>query len=308
MLFRSAVKTLNDITPKTGYDYLLNLGFTTLVDNYTNTSGKTYTDISLPLALGGLTKGVTNLELTSGFATIANGGVYQRPSFYTKILDHDGNVLLDNTGGQEAKSVIKDSTAWLLTNAMEDVIQKGTGKLLKFRNLPMAQAGKTGTSTGNRDLWFVGYTPNLTAGIWGGYDSNRKQNQTSYHKNLWRDIMETLNRNYTVSSFQKPSSVTTESICTKCGKLAIEELCNRAIGGSCEKKEFFAIDSVPTEACDCHIRCKICRTSGRLAGDGCPASQIYTAVYLQKNESAQTSDSSLVVPNYLSGSICEVHN
>ncbi len=303
-----AVKTLNDITPKTGYDYLLNLGFTTLVDNYTNTSGKTYTDISLPLALGGLTKGVTNLELTSGFATIANGGVYQRPSFYTKILDHDGNVLLDNTGGQEAKSVIKDSTAWLLTNAMEDVIQKGTGKLLKFRNLPMAQAGKTGTSTGNRDLWFVGYTPNLTAGIWGGYDSNRKQNQTSYHKNLWRDIMETLNRNYTVSSFQKPSSVTTESICTKCGKLAIEELCNRAIGGSCEKKEFFAIDSVPTEACDCHIRCKICRTSGRLAGDGCPASQIYTAVYLQKNESAQTSDSSLVVPNYLSGSICEVHN
>lgn len=303
-----AVKTLNDITPKTGYDYLLNLGFTTLVDNYKSTSGKTYTDISLPLALGGLTKGVTNLELTSGFATIANGGVYQRPSFYSKIIDHDGNVLLDNTNAGEKKSVMKDSTSWLLTNAMEDVINKGTGGLLKFKKLPMPQAGKTGTSTGNRDLWFVGYTPNLTAGIWGGYDSNRKQSSASYHKNIWRDIMEELNQDYTVSSFKKPSSITTEVICTKCGKLAIEELCNRAVGGSCQRKEFFAEDSVPTETCDCHIRCKICKSSGRLAGDGCPSTQIYTAVYLQKNESAHTSDSPLVIPSSLSGSVCEIHN
>lgn len=68
-----AVKTLEEVTPKIGYDYLQNLGFTTLVDNYTDSSGNTYTDIALPLALGGLTKGVTNLELTNGFASIANG-------------------------------------------------------------------------------------------------------------------------------------------------------------------------------------------------------------------------------------------
>lgn len=303
-----AVKTLNAITPKTGYDYLLNLGFTTLVDNYTDSSGKTFTDISLPLALGGLTKGVTNLELTSAFAAIANQGLYQRPCFYTKILDHNGNVLLDNSQIQEKKSVIKDSTSWLLTSAMEDVINKGTGGRLKFKKLQMSQAGKTGTSTGNRDLWFVGYTPYLTAGIWGGYDSNNKQSNTSYHKDIWRDIMEKLNQDYAPVSFKKPSSITSAVICTKCGNLAIDDLCEDAIGGSCAKQEYFAKDSVPTETCNCHIRCKICKSSSHLAGDGCPATQIYTAVYLQKNESAHTSDSSLVIPSYLSGSICEVHN
>ncbi len=303
-----AVKTLNQITPRTGYEYLLNLGFTTLVDNYSDSDGKTYTDISLPLALGGLTKGVTNLELTNGFASIANQGTYQPATFYTKIVDHNGNVLLDNTTNTESMQVMKDSTAWLLTNAMEDVIQKGTGGRLKFKNLDMPQAGKTGTSTGNRDLWFVGYTPYLTAGIWGGYDNNKKQSSISYHKDLWRDIMEQLNHDFTKSDFTKPNSITTAVICTKCGKLAIDGICENAVGGSCAKKEYFARDSVPTENCDCHVRCKICKSSGHLAGDGCPATQIYTAVYLQKNESTPTADSSLIIPGYLAGSICQVHN
>ena len=117
-----AVKTLEEVTPKIGYDYLQNLGFTTLVDNYTDSSGNTYTDIALPLALGGLTKGVTNLELTNGFASIANGGTHYETSFYTKIYDHDGNLLLENDN--EGQQVMKESTAWLLTNAMEDVIKK----------------------------------------------------------------------------------------------------------------------------------------------------------------------------------------
>ena len=131
-----AVKTLEQVTPKTGYDYLLNLGFTTLVDSYTDNSGKTYTDVALPMALGGLTKGVTNLELTSGFASIASGGTYHRPVFYTKVMDHEGNILLDNTEDRGAQ-VMKDSTAWLLTSAMQDVIYDGTGKRLKFKKLPM---------------------------------------------------------------------------------------------------------------------------------------------------------------------------
>lgn len=92
---------------------------------------------------------------------------------------------------------MKESTAWLLTSAMEDVISKGTGSRLKFKKINMPQAGKTGTSTGNRDLWFVGYTPYLTAGIWGGYDSGQKQTSLTYQKDLWRDTMEKLNQNYT---------------------------------------------------------------------------------------------------------------
>lgn len=302
----AAVKTLNQVTPKTAYDYLLNLGFTTLVDNYTAKDGKTYTDISLPLALGGLTRGVTNLELTTGFAAIANQGTYHPATFYTKIVDHDGNVLLDNTTDIESRQVMKDSTSWLLTSAMEDVIRTGTGGRLKFRQLSMAQAGKTGTSTGNRDLWFVGYTPYLTAGIWGGYDDNKKQRSITYHKDLWRDIMEQLNHDYTKSTFVRPDSITNAVICTKCGKLAIDGICNNAVGGSCAKKEYFSKDSLPTENCDCHVRCKICRASGHLASDRCPSSQVYTAVYLQKNESTATADSSRIIPDYLA-STCQIH-
>lgn len=303
-----AVKTLEQVGPKTAYDYLLNLGFSTLVDNYTDSAGDVYTDIALPLALGGLTKGVTNLELTNSFATIANGGMYHKPSFYTRILDHDGNVLLENDE-TETSQVIKDSTAWLLTSAMQDVVSKGTGTKLKFQSLDMPVAGKTGTSTGNKDLWFVGYTPYLTAGIWGGYDASEKQSSTSYHKDIWRTIMEQLNKKYEKKAFRKPDSITSAVICTKCGKLAIDGLCANAIGGSCEKKEYFAKDSLPTETCDCHVHCSICKASGHLAGDNCPVSGVYTAVYLQKEEeSAQTADSPLIIPSYLSNSLCRVHN
>ena len=305
-----AVKTLEQITPKTGYDYLLNIGFTTLVDNYTDSTGKTYTDVALPMALGGLTKGVTNLELTSGFASIASGGTYHRPVFYTKVIDHDGNVLLDNTADHGTR-VMKDSTAWLLTSAMQDVIYEGTGKSLKFKKLQMPQAGKTGTSTGNKDLWFVGYTPYYTAGIWGGYDSSEKQEDNSYHKEIWRTVMEKINSKKARKTFKKPKSVSSTTICTKCGKLAIKSLCDQAIGGSCTKLEYFARESLPTEKCDCHVRRRICRSSQRPASDNCPSSEVYSIVYLQKKEtdsnSQNTSDNALTFPNYLTNSICNVH-
>lgn len=302
------VKTLQQVTPKTGYDYLLNLGFTTLTDNYTDSSGKTYTDIALPMALGGLTKGVTNLELTNGFATIANGGTYRRPVFYTTVTDHDGNILLDNTSDAGVR-VMKDSTAWLLTSAMQDVITNGTGTRLKFKKLNMPQAGKTGTTTGNRDLWFVGYTPYLTAGVWGGYDGSEKQDNTTYHKEIWRTIMEKLNRKYPRMTFKKPKSISSAQICTKCGKLAIRGLCDQAVGGSCTKHEYFSRESLPTESCDCHVRHRICRISRHLASDNCPASQVYSAVYLQKNtdSSSNTADRSLMLPDTLTNSACTIH-
>ncbi len=306
-----AVKTLEQVTPKTGYDYLQNLGFTTLVDSYTDSSGKTYTDITLPMALGGLTKGVTNLELTSGFAAVASGGTWHRPVFYSKVMDHDGNVLLDNTE-EKGVRVMKDSTAWLLTSAMQDVIYNGTGKQLKFKKLQMPQAGKTGTTTGSRDLWFVGYTPYYTAGIWGGYDNSSKQKNTSYHKEIWRTIMEKINHRKARTTFKKPKSVTSTRICTKCGKLAIKDLCDQAVGGSCSKLEYFSRESLPAEKCDCHVRRRICRSSQRPAGDNCPPGGVYSIVYLQKKETdsdhrQNTADNSLIIPDHLTNSLCQIH-
>lgn len=261
-----AVKTLEQVTPKVGYDYLLNLGFTSLVESYTDASGKIYSDISLPMALGGLTKGVSNLELTTAFASIANGGVYNKATFYTKIIDHDGNVLLDKSPvvtktkdkkGNEvttvstssSKQVMKDSTAFLLTSAMQDVVNSGTGTALKMRDINMPVAGKTGTSTGNKDLWFVGYTPYLTAGIWGGYDASEKQSNTTYHKAIWKAIMEKLSKKHKdeKAKFKMPASVVAVRTCTVCGKpLAKDHYSSRS------KKEYFAKGTVPEETCSVH--------------------------------------------------------
>ncbi len=187
-----AVKTLEQVTPRTGFSYLQKLGFTTLVESE-EINGKVYSDISLPTALGGLTKGIKNIELTSAFAAIANKGSYIEPIYYTKIIDHDGNILIDHT--PEKSQVMKSSTAWLLTDAMKDVVTSGTGTLTKFTSVDMPIAGKTGTTSNNVDLWFVGYTPYYTAGIWSGYDNNLSQTNTTYHKVLWRTIMEKIHQN-----------------------------------------------------------------------------------------------------------------
>lgn len=243
------VKTLAKVTTKVAYDYLVNLGITTLVDSRIDKSGKVFSDIQLPMALGGLTDGVTNLELTAAYASIANGGVYTEPVLYTRILDHDGNVLIDKT--PVTRQVFKDSTAYLLTSAMEDVISIGTGTAAKFTGIDMPAAGKTGTTSKDIDLWFEGYTPYYTAGIWGGWDLNKDQVNTTYHKTIWKTIMERVHteKNLEKKEFDVPDSVSKVSICRICGKLAVEGVCSSY--GS-EKTEYFAKDTIPKEYCSCH--------------------------------------------------------
>ena len=148
------VKVLTLITPQLGYDYVKNFGFTTVVDReeiMVNGEVQIYSDIQQSLALGGLTHGVTNKELNAAYACIANGGTYIKPKLYTKVVDHDGNVILDNTQ-PDSKQVIKETTAWLLTDAMQTVVTQGTGASVNFGN--MAIAGKTGTTSDYNDIWF----------------------------------------------------------------------------------------------------------------------------------------------------------
>ncbi len=258
-----AVKTLQKVTPRVGYEYLVKMGLTSLVDNYTASNGKVYSDIALPMALGGLTKGVTNLELTTAFASIANGGVYNKATFYTKVVDHNGNVILDRSpktteersGDKMIKTittptsnrVMKDSTAFLLTSAMEDVVKSGTGTAIKFNSLNMPVAGKTGTTTNNKDIWFVGYTPYLTAGIWAGYDNTLRQGNTTYHKTMWKTIMERINKRYPKKGFTKPASVIKTNVCSVCGKRIPQ-----GRYGYHAVNEYFAKSSLPNGYCYSH--------------------------------------------------------
>lgn len=299
------VKTLAQVTPQVGFDYLKKLGFSTLVDSKTSDSGKVYSDINLSLALGGITDGVTNLELTAAYAAIANGGVYKEPTFYTKILDHDNNVLINKE--PEERQVMKESTAYLLTSAMEDVVKKGTGTSVNFNRIHMPIAGKTGTTSEDKDLWFAGYTPYYTASIWSGYDNNLKQTNKSYHKIIWRDIMQRIHEEYNLESqpFNKPDSIVSAKICTKSGKLAVPGLCDKYIGGSTVKTEYFAKGTVPTEKCDVHIKVTICKDSGYEANEHCPESSLEEKVYLIKDEKSPTKDTPYI---YSSNKTCKKHN
>ncbi len=252
------VKTLTEIGTDLGYSYLQDFGFSTMVDDDNNQA----------LALGGITKGVTNLDLTAAYATIANNGTYIKPRFYTKILDHDGNVLIDNT--PQTHGVLKPSTAWLLTNAMQDVVTKGTGTSVNFGN--MAIAGKTGTTTKNRDALFAGFTPYYTCVVWGGFDDNTPQDggTTSYPKKIWRAVMSRIHETLEYRDFIMPDDITTATICKKSGKLTVAGLCDADPRGSMARTEYFAEGSVPTEYCDHHVSVTICAQSGMLATDFCP--------------------------------------
>ena len=232
-----AVKTITEITPRLGFDYCRKLGITTLVDNEKRADG-VFTDVQQPLALGGITYGVKNLEITGAYAAIANRGVYNKPIFYTTIKDHDGNVLLDNTEGN-SKRVLKESTAWLLTDAMIGVVTSGTGGQARLRN--MTVSGKTGSTTDNKDIWFVGYTPYYTCGVWAGYDDNAELSNTSFHLVLWRSIMSRVHEGLDDPGFGESDQVEQMTVCARSGKLP-------SIGCAAQK-EWIAKENVPTEKC-----------------------------------------------------------
>ena len=237
-----AVRTLTEtVGLEKGYQYLQKFGFTTLVNNDPDYPGMT--DVAQSTALGGITRGVYNIEMTAAYAAIANGGVYTEPILYTEILDHDGNVLIDNTT-PDTHEVIKESTAYLLTSAMEDVISRGTGTSARLSN--MAVAGKTGTTENSTDLWLSAYTPYYTASVWGGYDENKHMENMSqsWHMVIWRNIMERIHSELEYKDFTVPSSVVQRTICTQTGKLAVD--------GCPALTEYFDKDTVVKESCSGH--------------------------------------------------------
>lgn len=260
-----AVKTLTLITPQLGFDYLKSFGFSTLVERE-EIGGQIFTDIQQTMALGGLTKGVTCEELNAAYACIANGGAYIKPKLYTKVFDHDGNLILDNTMPQ-AKQVIKETTAYLLTDAMVDVVTApgGTGGSVNFGN--MAIAGKTGTTSAYNDVWFSGFTPYYTATTWAGFDNNVKLSgeEKNLAKKLWRATMSKIHEELPSKSFTIPPGIVTGTVCARSGKLPIAGLCDGTL-----RTEYFAEGGIPTESCDVHYTGQVCQYSMQPAREFCP--------------------------------------
>ena len=296
---------METVTPRLGVEYCKNFGITTLTDN----------DYSASAALGGLHNGVTNLELTAAYATIANGGTYTEPIFFTKIIDHNGKVLIDNT--PTTRRVIKESTAFLLTDAMREsmisnrkfarsgVSVNSTSTKAHLDN--MSCAGKSGTTSRSNDIWFVGYTPYYTAGIWSGFDENQKLSEedsgTSYHKIIWKKIMTKVHDSQKLKNveFTKPSDIETAVICRKSGKLPISGVCSSDPRGNATYTEYFAKGTVPTEKCDVHSSIRVCSESGQKPTQFCPSTRSKTIMKLPDSNST-TDDSYFSYPRK-----CSVH-
>lgn len=307
-----AVKCLMDtVSPSLGINYVQNFGITTL----------TSTDNVPSLALGGLTYGVTNLELTAAYETIENQGIYVEPTFYTKVLDHNGKVLLDKE--QETHTVLKESTASLLTDALISTVDNTllgddwndagvSGTSLNCKIDGMSTAGKSGTTSEENDLWFVGFTPYYTAGIWSGYDENKTVSSTSsYHKEIWAKIMTRIHDGLKDTGFAESMDIVERKICSKSGLLAIEGVCDSEDVNGVVYTEKFAVGTEPTEYCDRHEAYDICTASYRIATDSCPKDKIVKKVYLKiddaDNDGNITEDNSYTIPSGLGEQTCTVH-
>ena len=230
------VKKYTEITPALGYKYL--------TENFAFSSLDPTNDIGQAVCLGGIYKGVNNLEMTAAYASIANGGIYTEPILYTKIYDHDGNLLYEKTPNTHV--AMKETTAALLTDAMQDVITQGTGGQAYFSGMPIA--GKTGTTTDTKDLWLSAYTPYLTASIWTGFDDSQPMNfdDQSFHNRLWRDIMKRIHADYEYKNFSIPDSLISKKICSISGRLASDDTCK-------SYTEYFSPGTEPKQTCPGHV-------------------------------------------------------
>lgn len=299
-----AVRCITDVTPALSFEYLLNFGFTSLVDEMELADGSIVSDINQATALGGLTRGVYNEELTAAYAAIANNGMYIEPVYYTKVTDSNGRIILE--ANPEIRKVIEEETAYQLTSAMHDVVTEGTGKLANIDNQYVA--GKTGTTSDNYDIWFAGYTDYLTASIWSGFDEKMDLEKycgsTSYHNKLWSIIMKEIHdaKGYTYEEPEKPDSVVEATVCTNCGYLAIEGVCGT-------RTEVFSDKNIPTESCKCHLQYTICTVSGKLAGDNCPAETRQTVTHATtfQGKNSYDSDAVYALPSEIQNGVCIIH-
>ena len=275
------VKLVAEMTPEYCYTFAKDkMGLSTLVSDYVNSKGETLSDVALaPLALGGLTNGVTIRAMTAAYATFANEGVYRQARTYTKVLDAGGkNVVLDNT--QSSHVAMKDMTAWYITDMLQNTVSYGSGTAAALENMPVA--GKTGTTTSDFDRWFAGYTPYYTGVVWCGYDTPEEVVLTDSSTNpaivLWQKVMAGVHKGLKTADFKKPANVVECSVCYDSGLLATDA-CRSDPRGDRTVRVQLSLYDVPTESCTTHKEVTICGASKHAANEFCalvPGNTTYT--------------------------------
>ncbi|HWR29583.1 MAG TPA: PBP1A family penicillin-binding protein [Negativicutes bacterium] len=209
-----AVRLAQEVGPEKVVRNAQNMGITTLV-----TSGS-HNDITLAMALGGLTRGVTPLDIASAFGVLANQGVRVEPVTILKVLDRNGKVLEQHV--PKERMVINEKVAFLLTDMMRGVITRGTGT---GANIGKPAAGKTGTTDEHKDAWFVGFTPDISTAVWIGFDSEGTLDGTTGGETpatIWRLFMKEATANTPWKDFPRPRGITSATISTRDGGLVTD--------------------------------------------------------------------------------------
>ena len=264
------VKIMMELTPKKSIEYLKKMGITTLDDEK---------DLSGALAIGGLSKGITPLEMAGAYAMIANDGVYTTPTFYTKVVDSNGNTVLTPT--QEKTRVISEQNAYITRSIVQEpVTSGGTASFCKISG--MDTCAKTGSTDKYKDRWLCGMTPYYTAACWWGFDTPETltyANGTVYSVDgrnpagqLWASIMKDIHKNLPNKTFNTPTTgLTRASVCKVTGCLATTT-CTDVY------TEVFTTDNLPSK-CEGHGVQKICQVSGKVANEYCPAESVKDVTY-----------------------------
>ncbi len=265
------VKLVAEMTPEYCYAFAKDkLGLSTLTSDYVNSRGEVLSDVNLaPMAMGGLTNGVSVRAMTAAYAAFANEGVYREARTYTKVTDASGKeAILDNS--QNSYVAMKDMTAWYITYMLQNTVSYGTGAPAQLSG--MTVAGKTGTTTSDFDRWFAGYTPYYTGVVWCGYDTPEEVVLTESSTNpavyLWQRVMQNVHEGLENRTFAKPTNVVECSVCRDSGLLATDA-CRQDPRGSRVTTVELSLYDVPTEECKAHREVDICAISGHAANEYC---------------------------------------
>lgn len=232
----TAVKALQTVGIENSYNF---------AKNKFHLDGIVPSDKSLAsLGLGGLTNGVTVRDMAGAYGALANGGVYNTPHTYTKVLDSTGEVLLEFD--EEPVRAVSEATAFIMTEMLGSVVtgSSGTARAAKLNNIPAY--GKTGTTNDNKDKWFVGYTTHYVGAVWFGFDTPKNLKSVGITNNpscvIWKNVMNKIHSGLTSDGFEAPESVKKTSICSQTGMLASVG-CRYAISG------YFVAGNLPTRFC-----------------------------------------------------------
>ncbi len=262
-----SVRTLDAIGHEYGYSFAkYNFGQDSLVERYP-TDYEVKSDIGqAPLALGALTLGSTVQEMSAAYATFANNGTWREPRLYTKIYNSDGVLVVDNT--QDSRKILSDKTVNYINYCLYNAANHGTGGAAIFGGQSIA--GKTGTTSNNRDRWFCGYTSHYTASVWVGYDQPEQIHiGTNPAAQMWKKVMQPIHEGKNNQALYNGNVFRAVSVCLDSGKLATEACTHDPRGINRVVTVNVYPGDEPEGTCDKHVIMEYCYLGRGVATEYC---------------------------------------